>query len=109
MKKHPLGLKFLPRCQSAVTAGVALAAFILCSSANGAAVLDEQFNYNDGNLDGQGGWTVTGGTAPATVEAGNLDVSGLDTSNGKQIQMDGSAGTFVKGNGSATLDTSASG
>jgi pectate lyase len=85
------------------------AAMLLFGTAKGAVVLDEQFSYADGNLNGQGGWTVTGGATTAVVEAGNLDFLGLDSSSGKQIQMDGAGGTFVKSNGSATLDTSASG
>jgi len=82
---------------------------LLCGTAKGALVLDEQFSYSDGNLNGQGGWTVTGGATTAIVGAGNLDFLGLDSSSGKQIQMDGAGGTFVKANGSSALDTSASG
>jgi hypothetical protein len=72
-------------------------------------VLDESFNYADGELDGQGGWTISGGTAPATVEAGNLEVSGLPASTGKRIQMDGDGGTFTRGDGAGTLDATING
>src|SRR5215472_3326004 len=78
-------------------------AMLLCGTAKGALVLDEQFSYSDGNLNGQGGWTVTGGATTAIVGAGNLDFLGLDSSSGKQIQMDGAGGTFVKANGSSAL------
>jgi pectate lyase len=113
MKKHALTLHLKPllvlQCRRWHWVIAFASAILFLSNAKSAVVLDEQFSYADGNLNGQGGWTVTGGATTAVVEAGNLDVSGLDTSSGKQIQMDGAGGTFAIANGSATLDTSTTG
>jgi hypothetical protein len=55
--------------------------------AQGTLLLQDSFNYTNGNLAGQGSWIGTGTGTPIQVQSGNLSYPGFGLSSGSELAM----------------------